>query len=322
MSQNIRFAIIGTPSIANAHIAAIKDCSKIEDHYIYSRDINRSNNFAQQYGLIPAKSYDEILANKNIHAVFIITEPHRHANLAIKAIKQKKHVLIEKPLDSDLNLAQKVLEESQKALTVTSVVSQNRFDPIYQRMRKKLLDGAIGKPYLTEIQLLWKRTDEYYNFGNGWRGQYGNVLINQAIHYIDLAIWLFGPPINIHSFTRKIRETISCYDTGLVTMEFSNKMFLNLSCCTACYQSEPTRFTIFGTKGKLDYEEEKQSSKNYLQHLFSSFGKKRKSTNQPSLFHHQIYDFLDAINSGRAPEVKVEEAYEVLKVINLCDKPQ
>ena len=87
--DKIRFAIIGTSGIAVNHINAIKDCSNAEGRYIFSRNVNRANDFADRFGLFPAKSYEEILNNNTIDAVLIITEPHRHADLALEAILKR-----------------------------------------------------------------------------------------------------------------------------------------------------------------------------------------------------------------------------------------
>ena len=119
MSEKIRFAVIGTSSVAPAHIKALQSNPNAEVVYIHSRNINRSSEFAEQFRLTPTKSYEDILGDNTIDAVDIVTEPNRHANLALEAIKHGKHVLIEKPLDIDLNLAKKVINESSKVSTVT-----------------------------------------------------------------------------------------------------------------------------------------------------------------------------------------------------------
>lgn len=318
MLKKIRFAIIGASGIAPSHINALQNCPKVEVVYIYSRDINRSKEFAERFGITPVKSYMEILNNNIINAVDIVTEPSRHAKLALEAIKHGKHVLIEKPLDTNLKLAKKVVKEAAKAPTVTGVISQKRFEPIIRDMKKELDKRSIGKPYLAEVKLMWKRTDEYYGKGNRWREREGNVLINQAIHWIDIALWFFGPPVKVRSLTERVKENISCYDTAICCLEFHNNLLFNLVCSTAVRESQPEEFRIYGTKSILDYNAIKNSNLRYKYPILNKAINFLKSMKTP--FQCQIDDFVDSIINKTPPVVSVEDAYAALKVVKACEK--
>ncbi len=169
----IQFAIIGASGASISHIKNIKKSKYGECKYIYSRNIQRAEEFSRQFNLTPTDDYERILNDTNIQALTITTEPFRHSMLAIKALEYDKHVLIEKPVDSDINNAKKLLEieKSKKSKLVASVVSQNRFDPIFIDMKKQLENGLIGVPFLCETKMFWKRTSDYYSSGNGWRGR-------------------------------------------------------------------------------------------------------------------------------------------------------
>ena len=116
MSEKIRFAMIGVSGMAHAHVKAIQNNKSAAVACVYSRDPARAQEFAGCYDISVAKSYEEILADKSINAVDIVTEPHRHAELALLALKNKKHVLIEKPLDIDFKKAIEVSVTESKHL--------------------------------------------------------------------------------------------------------------------------------------------------------------------------------------------------------------
>lgn len=314
MLKKIRFAVIGTSDIAPYHIKAIENNTKAELVYIYSRNIKRAEKFAKRYNLIPTRTYEEILKNKDVDAVDIVTEPERHAQLALEAIENHKHVLIEKPLDTDIALAKKVVEVASKYPTVTSIVSPKRFELEIKDMKKELDNKTIGKPYLAEVRLMWPRTSEYYNKGTGWRGKKGNVLINQAVHWLDIAVWFFGFPIKIKSLFLKVKGDISCYDTAICCLEFPDSLLFNLICSTAVKQSESDVFRIYGTKGILDYVDKKQQklAKRYLNKVIT-FLKAQKTPLQC-----QIDSFIDSIIYKKPPQVSVLDGYNALKIVELC----
>ncbi|MDD5156329.1 MAG: Gfo/Idh/MocA family oxidoreductase, partial [Candidatus Omnitrophica bacterium] len=228
MSQKIKFAIIGASGVAPGHIKAIQSNPHAELVYLYSRDAERSKSFAKQYGLIAAATYEQILSDKNIDAVDIVTEPSRHAELALMAIQNKKHVLIEKPLETDMLKAQELVTESSKVSTITSVISQKRFEPVIKAMKGQLDNRISGDIFLAEVKMFWHRTSDYYAKGNCWRSHEGNVLVNQAIHWIDIAIWFFGFPLKIKSLNLKVKKEISCYDTAICCLEMPNNILFNL----------------------------------------------------------------------------------------------
>jgi len=180
-------------------------------------------------------------------------------------------------------------------------------------MKKDLENGIIGKPFLSEIKLLWPRSEEDYKSGTGWRSQYGDVLINQAIHFIDIAMWFFGKPINIHSISSKVKESISCNDTASIILEFPDNVLFNLICTTACHSNPPVIFNIYGAKGKLNYKN------NHISNFMWKIINKTLFKNKVAPLHHQINDFIDAIINNRPPAVTVKEAFEVLRVIKECE---
>jgi predicted dehydrogenase len=297
--------------MASEHIDAIQSNPNAEVIYICSRDMKRAEEFAKYYGLIPTKAYENILNDKSINAIDIVTEPSRHANLALEAIKNSKHVLIEKPLEIDMVLAEKIMTASVAASTVTSVISQKRFEPRIIDMKKELNDRAIGMPYLSVVQLMWRRTNKYYNKGNGWRGREGNVLINQAIHWIDIALWFFGIPIQVKSLTTKVKEDIACYDTAICCLKFSNNLLFNLVCSTAVNRSQRNEFIIYGTNGVLDYNVKKY-------HTLSKAINFLKPYKTP--LRCQIDDFIDSIVRRKPPQVSIQDAFNALKIVKACEE--
>ena len=318
----IKFAVIGTSGASISHIRCIKKSNNAECKYIYSRNIHRAEEFSKKFQLIPTDNYRKILDDTSIQALTITTEPSRHASLAIKALECDKHVLIEKPIDLDVGSAKKLLEieETKNSKLVASVISQYRFDPMILRMKNELNNGLIGTPFFCETKMFWTRTPQYYSSGNGWRGKFGNVLLNQGIHFIDLVIWFFGYPQNVYSRNYRVKSNIDCFDSSIVTLSFTNNMNVNMIFSTACQSSEPLKFNIYGSKGTLNYN--KRTNLDICFPLLTNLTKKIRNriiNKYNSPIYLQIEDFISSILYNRPPAVSIKEAYEVLNLIKKCE---
>lgn len=318
--KKIRFALIGASSMAPYHLYCLRNNPDAEVVSIFSRKIERAQDFALHFNITAAGSYEEILQDASIDALDIVTEPSRHAELALAAIKNGKHVLVEKPLASDLASACKVVDEAGKCSTVVSVISKMRFIPSLFDMKEQIENHVIGRPIFSEVKIIWPRTDAYYNYGNGWRSKDGNILLNQSVHWLDYIIWLFGMPTNIAAITESINKNLDCYDTALCRFMFSNGMLLNLFCSTAIQKFEREEFTIYGTDGVLNYNPEDRRKKGLIKRignrLMGAFVDPRKIKILGSPLQAQIDDFIGAIINKRPPRVSIVEAYNTLKVID------
>jgi predicted dehydrogenase len=308
--EKIVFAVIGASGICDAHINALKHCPGAEIKCIWGRDRRRVEAFASRHGIMPCYEYEEVLRDRSVDAVDIVTEPVRHGTLALAAMEQGKHVLIEKPLDIDIEMAKRVLEMSAQVDRAVAVISQKRFDPKINVMKKELESGNIGLPYLVEVKLLWNRNETYYHAGSGWRAEYGNVLLNQGIHWVDILLWFFGPPVKIRPMVKKVKESISCYDTAVVGLEFSGNILCNLVCSTALTKNLPEEFTIYGTSGRLDYRSIR-GERRFL---------RRMGPPHMSPLGRQISHYTDCIVGNRPPVVSVEDACRSLEVVQECDE--
>jgi len=319
----IKFAVIGTSGASLSHLRGLQKSNYAECKYIYSRNIDRARKLAKKFNLIPTDDYNIILDDSTVEALTITTEPSRHANLAIKALDFGKHILIEKPIDSDIQRARKLLEaeKSINSSLVVSVISQYRFDPIILKMKKQLEIGAIDSPFLCEVKMIWNKTDEYYSAGNGWRKKYGNVLLNQGIHLIDLVVWFFGYPMEIESQTYKVNQNIDCFDTAIVKLKYSDNMYVDMVFSTAFLYSEPFQFNIYGPKGKLNYRNEIHERFNLSSNIqvINNVLNKILNRQEPPIFL-QIEDFIHSIIHKSPPAVSLSEAYDVLNVVKECEK--
>ncbi|MEU8813177.1 Gfo/Idh/MocA family oxidoreductase [Actinoplanes sp. NPDC048796] len=129
-------------------------------------------------------------------AVHICTPHDQHVPVALDALARGVHVLLEKPVAHTVAAAGELLAAAKDNPSVTvGVCLQNRYNMASAAARELLVSGSLGPVAGASATVMWHRDDAYYE-ARPWRGQIGRsgggVLINQAIHTLDLLQWLLG----------------------------------------------------------------------------------------------------------------------------------
>ena len=207
--MKVNFALVGTGKFAHKHAKAIKSSKNSELIAVFSRTKEKAEQFAQIYKIKPYSDFNELLKNKEINALDIVTINNLHADLGILGAEAKKHILVEKPIDTSLEKAEQLIKTCEKNNVKLSVISQHRFDSAVQWSKKEIDKGNLGNLFLGNISIKWNRNKKYYDSSDKWKKTNkfsgGGVLIMQTIHYIDLLLFLFG---NIKSVYGKIETKI------------------------------------------------------------------------------------------------------------------
>ncbi len=212
----MKIAIIGLGVIGKVHAEALSILGTPASA-LCDIDVTRAeavkNKFAPN-----AVIYDDwkkMLREYNPDSVHICTPHYQHAEMTIEALKQNINVLCEKPLcisGDDITAILKAEEESKATL---GVCHQNRYNDVNVFLKNYLSDKKIVGAYGS---VMWHRTEEYYHSAE-WRGhkdtEGGGVMINQALHTLDLLIWLCGQPDSVSSSSANLtlKDTIEVEDT-------------------------------------------------------------------------------------------------------------
>jgi predicted dehydrogenase len=190
----MRTAIVGCGKVAHLHAVALRDLSDFVA--VCDADAPRAASFAAKYDVAPYDSVRQMIEKGRVEAVVICTPHPVHAGPAIEACRAGAHVLVEKPLASNLADCDAMIEAAQQYGVQLGVVSQRRFFEPVQRMKAAIDAGKIGTPVLGTVQMYSWRDEAYYR-SDPWRGRWdtegGGVLINQSPHHIDILQWLMGP---------------------------------------------------------------------------------------------------------------------------------
>jgi predicted dehydrogenase len=169
------------------------------------------------------KNLDDVLALQEIDAVSICLPPGAHAEAVVKALNAGKHALVEKPMASSLAECDAMIAAAEKSKKILSVVAQNRFKTPNARVKTLLAEKAAGKVLFASINSLWWRGETYYDLW--WRGTWdsegGGVTTNQAIHHIDLMLWMLGIPERVTAVITNVgHHNSELEDTAIAILEY------------------------------------------------------------------------------------------------------
>jgi predicted dehydrogenase len=166
-------------------------------------------------------------------------------------------VLTEKPIDISTSAADELIAAAQQHNVKLGVMFQDRFKPEIRRLKQWMERGLIGKPLLADARVKWYRPPEYY--GNSkWRGTLGldggGALINQAVHTVDLLLWLMGDVARVQSCVATVLHDIQGEDIAVAALEFVSGALGSLQASTAIYPGYARRLEITGSEGTIALE--------------------------------------------------------------------
>lgn len=221
----IRFGILGPGKVAHLHAAALSRIDGARLVTVAGRNEERARSFAAVYDARPARSLDEMLARGDADAVILCTPHPLHAEQAIAAARAGAHVVVEKPMALTPAECDGMIAAADDAGVVLSVISQRRWYEAVRRVKAAIDSGEIGDPVLATVEVLGWRGPEYYAM-DAWRGttagEGGGVLVNQAVHQLDLVRWFMGEAVEIDAWTANVNHpAIEVEDSAVAIVRFA-----------------------------------------------------------------------------------------------------
>lgn len=259
--NKLNTAIIGCGSIFPMHADAITECPFAKLYAVCDIDRRIADEAAAKYGCKSFTDYREMILEDNIDVVHICTPHYLHMPMAIDAMKAGKHVLTEKPMAISAADAAEMIQVSGDTGKKLGICFQNRYNSNSERVKELLLSGEVGRVLGAKALVIWHRGADYYASAQ-WRGTWekegGGVLINQAIHTLDLLQWFIGDIkcIKASVDTRLLKEFIEVEDTAEATIMFKNGA-VAMFYATNCYVSNsPVEIELICEKASIKLNDE------------------------------------------------------------------
>ena len=283
----------------------------------------RAKETAIKYNCAYYNDYKELLANKEIDAVHICTPHYLHTPIAIEAMRAGKHVLVEKPMSISVSEAEGLIKVSEQTGKSLGICFQNRFNTTTKRITEILDSGKAGRLLGGKAIVTWHRDKNYY-VGSDWKGTWdkegGGVLINQAIHTLDLLQMFMGEieSLKANVDTRLLKEFIEVEDTAEATIKFKNGT-TGLFYATNCYISDsPVELELVCEKATIKLKEELIIT--YKDGVVEQFSEVIKATGEKAYWGsgHRVLieDFYTKLENGAKFEIDGEQGIQTIKIIH------
>ncbi len=254
IGRQLGYCIVGAGNIGKVHAQALACIPEARLAAVADTVLERAQAIAAPYGAAAYTDYRAALARSDVNVVCICTPTGAHLEPALAAAAAGKHLVIEKPLDATLARGDAILAAADAAGVKSSCVLPYRFAAGSGRAREAIAAGRLGRITLAEARAPWWRTQAYYDAG-GWRGTTaldgGGVLINQALHAIDLMLWLAGPAQAVFGYAARLAHRMETEDTSAAVVTLAGGALGAIIGGTGCWPGEVATVGIFGDRGSI-----------------------------------------------------------------------
>jgi len=243
----MKVGVIGIGAISSAHISALLSSGQqiVALCDVQTQKCERAN---EQYNLSAKiyRDYKQMLDSEPLDAVHICTPHYLHAEMVCNALRRNINVLCEKPLAINLEQLADIENAVKSSSAQLGVCFQTRFNSSVLFVKDYLKDKQIE---CASSSLIWQRMAGYYAQAE-WRGTWaqegGGVMINQAIHGLDLLQWLCGMPESVlaHLSNVSLKDEIEVEDTAFCLFKMKNGAKIVVNATNAASFSFHVRYTF------------------------------------------------------------------------------
>jgi predicted dehydrogenase len=259
MMKKLKVGIIGCGRISDMHLISANTLEQAELVACCDIKKDRADAVAEEYHIRSYGSYEEMLANEQLDAVHLCLPHYLHSKVACYCFEHGLHVLTEKPMDVNLEDAEKAVARAKELGVLYGVIFQCRYNPSSQLVKKAVESGKLGKILSARSVLTWTRPDSYYSESD-WKGTWdkegGGVIIDQAIHSIDLVNWVVNSNVESVSCTMNNRghQAVTVEDSAEALVTYENGVRYGLYAMNNYGCDEPLEIRMFCENGRVIFD--------------------------------------------------------------------
>ena len=333
----MRVGIIGTGAIANKHAQAYRNLG-FPIAVCTNPTVERGERFAAANAARFVRTAEEVCRDPEVDFVDLCTFPDYRLQAVRLCAEAGKHILVQKPMAIDLATAGTMIQVARDAGIQLGVVSQHRFDDSTIFLKKAIADGRLGRIVQADAYVKWWRSAEYYSrpIKGSWTTEGGGALINQAIHQVDLLLYLIGEVHQVAGFWQLgAVHRIESEDNVCALLRYASGATGVLQASTALWPGYPERLEIHGTKGtaivsgdkltRWDVQDDAGEAAPVVSEVASGASDPMAISVLP--FERQLQDFATACETGTRPLIAGEDGYGALQVVTgiyescRCNRP-
>lgn len=310
----LKVALLGCGTMGGTHSRAYKKMDDVEIVAVCDIREDFAKNIADVHGSKVYLDFDEMMENEDFDVLDLCLPTYLHHEYAIKAMRQSKHVFCEKPISLSLDDAREMIDVAKEEKVKFSVGHVVRFFPSYTQAAEHFVADDLGEARL--IRTVRNQAFPMWSWDQ-WFSDYdrsGGPYVDLMIHDLDWIIHSFGSVKRVYA-----RSHIGDkQDQSIAILKLDNGAIVHAEASWAYPQGSPFKmaYEIVGTKGQLEYDNQKDSSV-MLQSIQEEQFTQAKSS--PDFIYSEPYyaelrSFVDHVMHDKELVVTPEQAYESLKV--------
>jgi myo-inositol 2-dehydrogenase / D-chiro-inositol 1-dehydrogenase len=258
--DRVRFGLAGYGAWGKCHARAIQQGDRTELRAVAARSDGTRAAAAAETEAAVVDSIEDLARRPDVEVIDIVLPNHLHESAALAAIRQGKHVLLEKPMSTSIDSCDRILEAARKAGVRLLIGHEMRFSPLYATVRRVIESGRLGEPRYILMDL-WRRP--YRSGSGGWRldpGRVGNWILEEPVHFFDAAAWYldrYGEPAAVYAWGNR-REPEAARASGVndnftATIQYANGAYALIS-QSLCAVEHHFSLKVFGNRATLRAE--------------------------------------------------------------------
>jgi len=326
--MGFKVGIVGCGNIFLMHGQSLINTPGVELAAVCDIRPYRAHQAARRYNCHCYLDYKKMLEKENLDSVHILTPHYLHPPMAIQALKRKINVLTEKPISINPDDAEEMNKIARQNNVKLGVISQNRYNPGCRLVKKNLLNARLGKIKAARLILCYHKPDSFYSKSD-WKGRLGKegggVLIDQAIHFIDILRWFIDDEARYveANIARRRHKFIEVEDLAEGVIQFKKGAYvcfylMNFYSFDAHPEIEMDclhgRVKIIKDSAQISFCDGRVLKAEPRPSEYIDYGEGRKDYWG---FCHwiQIKEFYQALKAGRQPEVNGEEGLKTQRIV-------
>jgi len=313
--KKVRIGIIGCGKVTERlHLPGFSKVKNVEIVALADSDLLKARKLGAAFKIpVIFKDYRYLLKFNHIDAICVCTPNRLHCRMTCDAFAAGKHVLVEKPMATNMNEVRRMKAAADRAKKILMVAQLQRFMPINSVARKFISSGRLGKVFAFRGRIGHGGPENWAPDGKWFfdsREAFGGALADIGIHMIDMLRWISGKEAaSVVACIKTLRKKTTLDDNAAFIVECADGA---IGTVEASWTQEPGEltYTFYGDGGNLVNE-------NYERLIFHPRGKKAvrlampKRNREGTEFEH----FARCILKNEKPLVDGAEGGRSLEII-------
>ncbi len=244
--DKLNWGILGTGAIAKKFAEGMRACDNGNLVAVGSRSIDTAKAFTDEHGGKPHGSYEDVLGDPNMQAVYIALPHHMHAEYTIKCARAGKHILCEKPFTLNAKDAVRAIAAVREAGVFFMEAWMYRSHPQTLKVMELIEDGAIGEPRVVHAEFGYASSRDWQHFKVDARVG-GGGLMDVGSYPVSFSRLVAGVEPTVCEYTCAFVRGYDGHGVGI--LEFPGE--LRASFGTAVHVNLANTATVFGDTGRI-----------------------------------------------------------------------